>query len=138
MLSTNLPLKMHQRTQPVLLAAVVAATLLLTASASAAEKPKFTIEEIMKQGFKGKESPAARVGKGEGSAADIKLLAELTKALPLNEPPRGELASWKEKSTALAAAGKALAAGKPGALEIWKEAANCKACHSAHKPEDKK
>ena len=29
----------------------------------------------------------------------------------------------------------ALAAGKPGALELWKTGANCKACHEAHKPD---
>jgi cytochrome c553 len=49
----------------------------------------------------------------------------------------GDAAAWKTKATALAAAGKALAAGKAGALEQWKEAANCKACHTDHKPEKK-
>ncbi len=103
----------------------------------AAEKPKHSIEEIMKQGFKGKMSPASRVGKGEGTKDDFKLLAELTRDLPLNTPEMGDAASWKTKATALAAAGKALADGKPGALELWKEAANCKACHTDHKPEHK-
>ena len=101
----------------------------------AADKPKHSIKEVMEQGFKGKESPAARVGRGEGTAADFKLLAELTASLPLNAPPKGDAASWKEKSTALAKASKDLAAGKAGALEAWKAAANCKACHSAHKPD---
>ena len=106
-------------------------------SLHAAEKPKHTIKEIMEQGFKGKMSPAARVGKGEGTKDDFKLLADLTHDLPLNTPEMGDAAAWKTKATALAAAGKALAAGKAGALEQWKEAANCKACHTDHKPEKK-
>ena len=105
---------------------------------SAASKPKHTIEEIMKEGFKGKMSAAARVGKGEGTKDDFKLLAELTRDLPLNTPEMGDAKSWKEKSTALAAAAKALADGKAGALDQWKEAANCKACHTDHNPEKKK
>lgn len=107
----------------------------LTGCSTYSSKPKYTTEQIMEQGFKGKESPAARVGRGEGTAADFKLLAELSASLPLNAPPKGDAASWKEKSTALAKAGKDLAAGKPGALEAWKSASNCKACHSAHKPD---
>jgi hypothetical protein len=119
---------------------IVAGAALLSAGFSplrAADKPKHTIEEIMEQGFKGKQSPAARVGKGEATKADFKLLAELTHDLPLNTPEMGDAKSWKTKATALAAAGKALAEGKPGALELWKEAANCKACHTDHKPEKK-
>jgi hypothetical protein len=30
-----------------------------------------------------------------------------------------------------------LKAGKPNAVEHYKQAADCKACHQAHKPEDK-
>lgn len=115
--------------------ASVAVTVLFAGCSTYMDKPKYTTEQIMEQGFKGKESPAARVGKGEGSAADFQLLAELTASLPFNAPPKGDAASWKEKSTALAKAGKGLAAGKAGALDAWKAAANCKACHTAHKPD---
>ncbi len=116
----------------------VAGAALLTAgflSLHAADKPKHSIKEVMEQGFKGKTSAAARVGKGEGTKDDFKLLAELTRDLPLNTPEMGDAKAWKTKTTALAAAAKALADGKAGALEQWKEAANCKACHTDHKPE---
>lgn len=116
----------------------VAGAALLTAgflSLHAADKPKHSIKEVMEQGFKGKTSAAARVGKGEGTKDDFKLLAELTRDLPLNTPEMGDAKAWKTKATALAAAAKALADGKAGALEQWKEAANCKACHTDHKPE---
>jgi len=116
----------------------VAVTALLSAgflTLQAADKPKHSIKEVMEQGFKGKTSAAARVGKGEGTKDDFKLLAELTRDLPLNTPEMGDAKAWKTKATALATAAKALADGKVGALEQWKEAANCKACHTDHKPE---
>ena len=119
----------------ILVSVAVAVAAVVAGCSTFSSKPKYTTEQIMEQGFKGKESPAARVGRGEGTAADFKLLAELTASLPLNAPPKGDAASWKEKSTALAKAGKDLAAGKVGALEAWKAASNCKACHSAHKPD---
>lgn len=119
----------------ILVSVAVAVAAVVSGCSTFSSKPKYTTEQIMEQGFKGKESPAARVGRGEGTAADFKLLAELTASLPLNAPPKGDAASWKEKSTALAKAGKDLAAGKVGALEAWKAASNCKACHSAHKPD---
>ena len=119
----------------ILVSVAVAVAAVVGGCSTYSSKPQYTTEQIMEQGFKGKESPAARVGRGEGTAADFKLLAELTASLPLNAPPKGDAASWKEKSTALAKAGKELAAGKAGALEAWKAASNCKACHSAHKPD---
>ena len=119
----------------ILVSVAVAVAAVVAGCSTYSSKPKYTTEQIMEQGFKGKESPAARVGRGEGTAADFKLLAELSASLPFNAPPKGDAASWKEKSTALAKAGKDLATGKAGALDAWKAAANCKACHSAHKPD---
>lgn len=119
----------------ILVSVAVAVAAVVAGCSTYSSKPKYTTEQIMEQGFKGKESPAARVGRGEGTAADFKLLAELSASLPFNAPPKGDAASWKEKSTALAKASKDLATGKAGALDAWKAAANCKACHSAHKPD---
>lgn len=115
-----------------------AVTILLSAgflTLHSADKPKHSIKEVMEQGFKGKTSAAARVGKSEGTKDDFKLLAELTRDLPLNTPEMGDAKAWRSKAIALAAAAKALGDGKAGALEQWKEAANCKACHTDHKPE---
>lgn len=103
--------------------------------AGAKVKPSKTIEQVMEEGFKGKESLCAKVSKGEGSAADLQTMVDLTYQLTLSEPPKGDLASWTAKTTALHAAAKSLAAGKPGAMDAWKEAVNCKACHSVHKPD---
>lgn len=122
-----------------IIAVVAAVAALAAAGCSSYSSPKASksIEQVMDEGFKGKESLNARVAKGQGTDADHKLLAELVLQLTLNKPPQGDLASWVEKTTALNNAAIALAAGKPGALDAYKAAVNCKACHSVHKPEKK-
>lgn len=101
-----------------------------------------TAEEVMGLGFKGKDPAlkgsdtiAGRIRAGTATDADLKLMVELTRQLTLNKPSKGELASWVEKTTALHAAAKALASHQPGAADAWGKAVNCKACHSAHKPD---
>lgn len=102
---------------------------------NAADKPKHSIKEVMKAVHKGDDPLCKKVAKGEGTKDDFKTLVECYTALPLNEPPKGDAKSWKEKSTALLDAAKDLEAGKAGALDQYKAAVNCKACHSAHKPD---
>jgi len=104
-------------------------------STPSATKPTLSVEQIMEDGFKGKESLSARISKGQGTDADFKKMAYLTKELALNKPSKGDLTSWTEKTRALQAAAESLAAGKPGALDGFKTAVNCKACHSVHKPD---
>jgi hypothetical protein len=54
------------------------------------------------------------------------------KFLTTAKPPRGDAASWKEKTGKLYAAALALEHGESDAIAKYKEALNCKACHSAH------
>jgi len=114
-------------------------------SANYSSKPTKAVDEVMQAGFKGKDpalkgsdSVAGRIREGNATPDDIRLMVELTRQLALNSPPKGELASWTAKTVALRDATKNLADHKPGALEIWKDAANCKACHSLHKPDKAK
>lgn len=102
-----------------------------------AKKPKYTVKEVMQAIHKGKENIGKRAVQGAASKDDLAKLVEYYDSLPLNEPPRGEMASWKEKTAKLVTAAKALKAGNAGAADLYKAAANCKACHNAHKPEDK-
>lgn len=90
----------------------------------------------MKALHKGDDSIGKKVSKGEGTPADFKKLVEYYSSLPLNDPPQGDAAVWKKKALALLASAKALEAGTPGALDQYKEAVNCKACHSEFKPKD--
>ena len=117
------------------LLAVSLATAAFAAGCATKPKPAQTIEQVMETGFKGKESLCARVSKGEGNATDHKTMVDLTYQLTLNTPPKGDLKSWMEKTTALHAAAQSLAANQPGAMDAWKAAVNCKACHSLHKPD---
>ena len=96
------------------------------------------IEKVMEDGFKGKESIAAKIGKGEASDADKKKMAELVAKLIGTKPPQGDAKAWVDKIAKLDVAAKAIAAGKADAAELWKAASNCKACHKDYKPEDKK
>lgn len=115
---------------------VLAAALIAIASGCAStsqSKATLSVEQIMEDGFEGKESLSARISKGQGNEADFKKMAMLTKELALNKPSKGDLASWTEKTQALQAAADSLVAGKPGALDGFKSAVNCKACHSVHK-----
>ncbi len=113
---------------------LLASSLLIGASVRADD----VIESVMKDGFKGKESIAAKIGKGEASADEKKKMAGLVAKLIGTKPPQGDAKAWADKVGKLDAAAKAIASGKADSAELWKAAANCKACHKEHKPEDKK
>lgn len=93
---------------------------------------KFTIKDVMKKAMgKGKlcEKLAGGTATKEEKADAIELFTEMGK----NKPPKGDEASWKAKTDALLTAAKAAAAGEAGADAKLKKAADCGACHSAHK-----
>ena len=102
---------------------------------AAADKPKYDSKEVMKQAHKGDVSLYKKVEKGTSTAADHTKLVDLYKALAANKPPKGDQKSWDEKTGALVKAAEALQKGTPNAKAQLKTAANCKACHSAHKPD---
>ena len=94
------------------------------------------VGDIMNDVFKGKTSLVAKANKGEASKEDLAKVLEAWKKMAKEKPPRGEMASWKEKTAAGIKAAQALVDGKPNAADAFKKAANCKACHGDHKPKD--
>ena len=118
--------------------ALLAGVAFLPLAVAETKKAKYTVQEVMKAIHKGEDNIGKRAVKGAASKEDIARLAEYYESLPLNDPPRGEMASWKEKTGALVKASLALKAGEAGAVDLYKNAANCKACHTAHRPEEKK
>lgn len=112
---------------------MLAGAAILASPAMAAEKPKYTIKQIMKDLHKGENALCKKVAKGEGSKEDLAKFVEYYESLPLQDPPKGDAKEWQEKAKKLLQATKDLQAGKAGALDHFKEAINCKACHSAHK-----
>jgi len=104
----------------------------LAGGAAEDEKPKFTIKQVMK-GAHAKGKLKDKVVAGTATAEEKKQLVECYTALAANKPPKGDEASWKEKTAALLAAAKDAEAGKEGAAAALTKAANCMGCHSAHK-----
>lgn len=98
--------------------------------------PKYTVEEIMKALHKGNDSVGKKVLNGKGTPADFEKLVEYYTSLPLNDPPQGDPAGWKQKTTAVLIAAQALKDGKPGALSQYTKAVSCKDCHSIYRPQD--
>jgi hypothetical protein len=100
-----------------------------------AAKPKYELSEIMNKGHKGNDSLLKKVTTGKATPAEQKKLMEYYQAMVLHAPPKGDAKAWKEKATALLKASEAVAAKKAGAVAMLEKAANCKACHAAHKPD---
>jgi hypothetical protein len=96
------------------------------------EAPKYKIKDVMKAALKG--PLLKKVASGDASEAEKKELHEMLVALSKNSPPKGEADSWKELTGALVKAGQAAVEGTEGAGEMLTKAANCKACHTNHKP----
>ena len=95
------------------------------------EKPSASIKEVMKVAMKG--GLTKKVANGTATEEERKQLAGLFAALHAQKPPKGEEASWKEKTKALVDTANDVLAGKEGAGEKLTAAANCMGCHSAHK-----
>lgn len=131
-------MKSHKVQIRMIAAAVLAALACVPLALGATNKPKYTIKEVMKEIHKGDDNIGKRVMKGQASKDDINKMVEYYASLPLNDPPRGDKQDWLAKTTALVKASQELKSGAPSALEDYKKAANCKACHQAHKPEEKK
>lgn len=107
-------------------------------TAQAAEEKDNAIKQAMKlyhKAPKGTDPVCKKAVDGHASAEDLKNLVACYKAMKAAKPTRGDQASWTEKTTKLLAAAEALQKGEPNAAALYKEAVNCKACHSVHKPE---
>jgi hypothetical protein len=113
-------------------------TCFLTNTAISADKEKNPIKEAMQKYHKapkGTDPVSKRVSNGAGTKEELTAMVRAYTAMASAKPPQGDEKSWKEKSTALLNATQALQDGKPGALDQFKTAVNCKACHSVHKPQ---
>ena len=73
----------------------------------------------------------------EGTATDEEKETALAlyKAMADSKAPKGDDAAFKAKVAKLISATEELVAKKPDAVAHYKEAVNCKACHSEHKPD---
>jgi uncharacterized membrane protein len=131
---------MKQRTKLTLAAGVAG---LIASSAfvwqlNAADAKEDAIKEVMKtyhKAPKGTDPTCKKASDGKATPEELKQLVTAYKTLTTAKPPKGDDASWKEKTGKLLAAAQSLQKGDADGLAKYKEAVNCKACHSVHKPD---
>ncbi len=117
------------------LLSVLAVVVLTGAIARAADEeksaPKHTTKEVMEKAHKA--GLLKKVVGGEASQDEKLALLDLYVSLVENKPNKGTTESWHEKAGTVALAAAKVAVGRDGAAAELKEAANCAACHGAHK-----
>ena len=121
-----------------LLAGAALSVALFSPNTFAASKDEEIIKEVMKKYHKapqGQDTVAKKASMGKASPEEIKQLVEAYTKLTKAKPSKGDNASWTEKSSKLLAATKALEKGDANGVNLYKEASNCKACHSVHRPD---
>jgi hypothetical protein len=124
------------------LAVVAALSLVQIGAAWAADaaKSKHTIKDVMKGAFKGDTSLRSKIVAGTATPEQKKQFLDLTEALSMNKPPKGDKAAWDAKVATLIKSSHdlldgATAAAAPDAAKLaaFKTASDCKACHTVHK-----
>lgn len=116
-----------------------AVTLLANLSMAAEEEnPIKTSMRTAHKAPQGEKKLCEKIVSGIATDEEVKSVLDGYKAMVDCKPPRGEQAAFKEKVLKLIAATEAVAAKKEGAASDYKAAVSCKACHSEHKPEEKK
>jgi hypothetical protein len=119
---------------PLLITAALAA--LVTSIAFAAEESN-PIKDAMKfahKAPKGEQKISDKIIDGTAAEADVKKTLDLYKAMIDTKPPKGDPAAFKAKVEKLIAATEEVVEKKPDAGAHYKEAVNCKACHSDFRP----
>ncbi len=107
--------------------------LLCTTPAWLPAEETLTIEAIMVEGHKGKDTLLKRVIAGTATDEEKARLVTLYEALAELTPAKGETDSWSEKTALLLSAAQAIQSGDAAAVAQLRTASNCKACHSLHK-----
>lgn len=89
-------------------------------------------KKAMQDGHKSKL--VDKVAGGKASDEEKKKLVELYKGMSAEDAPKGDQAGWKKKVAALLTSAEGVASGDKTAGAKLKAAADCKGCHSMHKP----
>lgn len=117
--------------------AVVLAASVFVSTLNAAEGDNAT-KKFMKdfhKAPKGVDPVCKKAADGKATPDELATLVAGYKAMCSAKPPKGDEASWKEKTSKVLEAAMALQKGAADGAAKYKEAVNCKACHSAHKPD---
>jgi len=82
---------------------------------------------------KGQKKLSEKIADGTADPEDVKKALELYKKMADAKPPKGDEAAFKAKVAKLVAATEELVSNKAEGVAHYKEAVNCKACHSDFK-----
>src|SRR5690349_12775103 len=127
----------HKLTLIACLATVIAGGAIVR-QIQAADGKDDAIKQVMKiyhKAPKGVDPICKKASDGKASPTELKNLVAAYRSMAKAKPPKGDEASWNEKCAKLLSAAEALASGAPDGAAKYKEAVNCKACHSVHKPD---
>jgi hypothetical protein len=114
----------------------LAALLIFTGSFAAFAEEDSVIAEAMKfahKAPKGEKKLNEKIADGTASDADIKKALDLYKKMADAKPPKGDQAAFKIKVAKLVEATQEIVDKKQEGVAHYKEAVNCKACHSEFK-----
>jgi hypothetical protein len=120
-----------RRLVPFCVAAVAVGFASLGIFGAAADEPKYTIKEVMKEAHK--EGLLKKVGSGKASKEEKEKLLALYIALHQNKPAKGDAKDFAKQSQTIVDAAKAVVEGKAGSEGALVKAVNCKNCHSQFK-----
>ncbi len=114
----------------------VAALAAIATSIAFAVEETNPIKDAMKFAHKapqGEKKLSDKIIDGTAPEADVKKTLDLYKAMLDTKPEKGDQADFKVKVQKLIGATEEVVEKKPDAAAHYKEAVNCKACHSEHK-----
>jgi hypothetical protein len=119
-------------------AAALAAVVSTFALAATESNPIKDAMDFAHKAPKGEKKISEKIVDGTVSDADLKKTLDLYKAMADTKPPKGDQADFKDRVTKLVAATEEVVEKKPEAAAHYKEAVNCKTCHTEHKSDPPK
>ncbi|QDV27262.1 hypothetical protein [Aureliella helgolandensis] len=96
------------------------------------KEAKYTIKEVMVQGHK--DGLLKKILSGDASQEEKQKLLDLYISMFEFEPTKGDMGSWQRLAGGATLAAAKVVVGREDGLKELEKASNCKACHTAHKP----
>jgi hypothetical protein len=118
--------------------AVLAAIVTSLAIAAEESNPIKDAMDFAHKAPKGEKKLSEKIIDGIAPEADVEKALSLYKAMADTKPPKGDQADFKDRVAKLVAATQEVVDKKPDAVAHYKEAVNCKACHTEHKADPPK
>jgi hypothetical protein len=106
-------------------------------AADAKSPIKEAMQKYHKAPSKDVDPVCKKVQTGAATKDEIKGMVASYVAMSKAAPPQGDAKSWADKCAALLAAAQGIEKGDAGAVDKYKAAVNCKACHDVHRPAKK-